>query len=182
MDIFGNIFTQSAPSDIVKFDGTNYMPVPKDWSTNSDDAAVRDNAAVSGQLKIVTIVNRGVGLGTANRTYTGVPIRGDGRGAEATVTINNDAKVETVTVSKGGSNYTYGTLDLEGGGVPTGSTSPIFNVIIPPTGGHGADIYRELGAYNVLMYSRIENDTENPDFVTGNEVARVGIVEKPSCL
>ena len=168
-----------SPSDIVKFDGTNYMPVPKDWSTNSDDAAVRDNAAVSGQLKIVTIVNRGVGLGTANRTYTGVPIRGDGRGAEATVTINNDAKVETVTVSKGGSNYTYGTLDLEGGGVPTGSTSPIFNVIIPPAGGHGADIYRELGAYNVLMYSRIENDTENPDFVTGNEVARVGIVESP---
>ena len=167
------------PGDIVKFDGTNYMPVPKKWETNTTDSAVRDNAATSGQLKIVTITNRGVGLGTANRTYTKVPIRGDGRGAEATVVINNDSKVESVTVSKGGSGYTFGTLDLAGGGVPTGSTSPVFNVIIPPQGGHGADIYRELGAYNVLMYSRIENDTENPDFITGNEIARVGIVESP---
>ena len=39
--------------------------------------------ASSGQLKIVTIRNRGVGLGTANSTYTGVPILGDGYGAEA---------------------------------------------------------------------------------------------------
>ena len=36
-------------------------------------------------LKIVTITNRGVGLGTANQTYTKVPINGDGQGAEANV-------------------------------------------------------------------------------------------------
>lgn len=167
------------PSELVKFDSTNFMPVPSNWSTNSTDAAVRNNAATSGQLKIVTITNRGVGLGTANRTYTRVPIKGDGSGAEATIVINNDSKVESVTISKGGSGYTYGTVDLVSGNVPTGSTSPIFNVIIPPQGGHGADIYRELGAYNVLVYSRIENDTENPDFITGNQIARVGIVENP---
>ena len=65
------------------------------------------------------------------------------------------------------------------GGVPTGTTRPTFDVIISPTGGHGADIYRELGATNVLLYSRIENDIENPDFITGNQIARVGIVENP---
>ena len=65
------------------------------------------------------------------------------------------------------------------GGVPTGTTSPVFNVIIPPQGGHGADIYRELGANNVLVYSRIENDTDNPDFTTGNQIARVGLIENP---
>jgi hypothetical protein len=64
-----------SPSDIVKFDSTNYMPVPQDWETSSRDAAVRNNASTSGQLKIVTITNRGVGLGTANRTYTRVPIQ-----------------------------------------------------------------------------------------------------------
>jgi hypothetical protein len=57
--------------------------------------------------------------------------------------------------------------------------SPTFDVIIPPPGGHGADIYRELGAKNVLIYSRIENDNENPDFITGNQVARIGIVKNP---
>ena len=168
-----------SPSDIVKFDSTNYMPVPQDWETSSRESAVRNNAATSGQLKIITITNRGVGLGTANRTYSRVPIKGDGSGAEATIVINNDSKVESVTISNGGSNYTFGTLDLVGGNVPTGTTSPTFNVIIPPQGGHGADVYRELGAYNVLLYSRIENDTENPDFITGNQIARVGIVESP---
>ena len=167
------------PSDIVKFDSTEYMPVPQDWETSTSTAAVRNNASTSGQIKVVTISNRGVGLGTANRTYTRVPIRGDGSGAEATVVINNDAKVDSVTISKGGSGYTFGIVDLAGGGVPTGSSSPVFDVIIPPQGGHGADIYRELGAYNVLLYSRIENDTENPDFITGNEIARVGVVENP---
>ena len=92
-------------------------------------------------------------LGT-NSTYTGVPILGDGFGGEAIV-INNDSKVETITVSKGGEGYSYGTVDLVAGNVPTGTTSPQFNVIIPPPGGHGSDIYRELGAYNVLTYAKI---------------------------
>jgi len=170
------------PSDIVKFDSTNFMPVPTDWDTNTSDASVRNHASTSGELKIVTVVNRGVGLGTANRTYTRVPILGDGSGGECTVVVNNDSKVDTVTVSKGGSGYTYGTVDLVSGNVPTGSTAPIFNVIIPPEGGHGADVYRELGANKVLVYSRIENDTENPDFVTGNQIARVGVIENPDAF
>ena len=166
------------PSDIVKFESTDFVPVPLDWSTNSDTAAVRDNA-VDGSIKIVTVTNRGVGLGTANSTYTKVPIKGDGTGAECTIVINNDQKVSEVTVSTAGQNYTYGNVDLESGGVPTGTTRPLFNVIIPPPGGHGYDIYRELGAYNVLLYSRIENDVENPDFITGNQIARVGVIENP---
>ena len=166
------------PSDIVKFESTDFIPVPTDWSTNSDVASVRDNA-VDGSIKIVTITDRGVGLGTANSTYTKVPIFGDGTGAECTIVINNDQKVSDVTVSTAGQNYTYGNVDLEAGGVPTGTTRPTFDVIIPPPGGHGKDIYRELGAFNVLLYSRIENDIENPDFITGNQIARVGVIENP---
>jgi hypothetical protein len=168
------------PSQAIKFDSTNYIPVPNNWETSTDDAPVRQNADSSGQLKIVTIRDRGVGMGTANSTYTRVPILGDGFGAEATIVINNDSKVETVTVSKGGEGYSYGTVDLLAGNVPTGTTSPVFNVIVPPAGGHGSDIYRELGAYNVLTYARFENDTENPDFITGNQFARVGMIENPT--
>ena len=166
------------PSEVVKFESTQYMPVPRDWTTASDNAAVRDNA-VDGGIKIVTITNRGVGLGTANATYTGVPIKGDGTGAECTIVINGNQEVGQVIVSSQGSDYTYGNVDLIAGGVPTGTTRPTFDVIIPPQGGHGADIYRELGAYNVLLYSRIENDNENPDFITGNQIARIGVVENP---
>jgi hypothetical protein len=40
------------PSDIVKFDSTNFIPVPDNWETSTDNAAIRDNASTSGQLKI----------------------------------------------------------------------------------------------------------------------------------
>jgi hypothetical protein len=171
------------PSDIIKFDTLDYIPVPKNWESDSENSAIRDNASTSGQLKIVTIKSRGIGIGTANRVYTNVPIKGDGTGATTTIVINNDSKVERIDISNGGSGYTFATVDLIAGNVPIQLDSPqsipTFDVIIPPKGGHGADIYRELGAYNVLIYSRIENDSENPDFITGNKIARVGIVKNP---
>lgn len=166
------------PSEVVKFETTDYIAVPTNWSTSTDNSSVRDNA-VDGSIKIVTITDRGVGIGTANTTYTRVPIKGDGTGAECTIVVGADQKVDTVTVSSQGSGYTYGNVDLIAGGVPTGTTRPTFDVIMSPQGGHGADIYRELGAYNVLLYSRIENDNENPDFITGNQIARIGIVQNP---
>ena len=166
------------PSEVVRFESTDYMPVPTDWLTGTENAAVRDNA-VDGGIKIVTITNKGVGLGTANSVYTSVPIRGDGTGAQCTIVVDANQQVSSVTVSNQGSGYTYGNVDLVAGGVPTGTTRPSFDVIIPPQGGHGADIYRELGAYNVLLYSRIENDSTNPDFITGNQIARIGVVENP---
>ena len=166
------------PSEVVRFESTDFMPVPTDWLTATENAAVRDNA-VDGGIKIVTVTNKGVGLGTANSVYTSVPIRGDGTGAECTIVIDANQQVSSVTISNQGSGYTYGNVDLVAGGVPTGTTRPTFDVIIPPQGGHGADIYRELGAYNVLLYSRIENDSTNPDFITGNQIARVGVVENP---
>ena len=166
------------PSEVVRFESTDFMPVPTDWLTGTENAAVRDNA-VDGGIKIITITNKGVGLGTANSVYTSVPIRGDGTGAQCTIVVDANQQVSSVTVSNQGSGYTYGNVDLVAGGVPTGTTRPSFDVIIPPQGGHGADIYRELGAYNVLLYSRIENDSTNPDFITGNQIARIGVVENP---
>jgi len=165
-------------NEVVKFESTDFMPVPANWGSSGDNAAVRDNS-VDGSIKIVTITNAGVGIGTANSTYTRVPIEGDGTGAECTITVGADSKVSGVTVSNQGSNYSYGSVNLVGGNVPTGTTIPTFDVIMSPQGGHGADIYRELGAYNVLLYSRIENDNENPDFITGNQIARVGVIENP---
>ena len=169
------------PSDIVKFESTDYIPVPADWETSTDNAAVRTNA-VDGSIKVVLISNAGVGIGTADAVYTKVPIKGNGSGAECTITIDSSSQVSDVTVSSQGSGYTYGSVDLVAGGVPTGTTRPVLDVIMPPSGGHGSNIYRELGAYNVLLYSRIENDNENPDFVTGNQIARVGVVCNPQAF
>ena len=46
--------------------------------------------------------------------------------------------------------------------------------------GHGYDVYRELGAYRVLVYSRYETDQDNPDAIVGNDFATVGIIKNPT--
>ena len=51
-----------------------------------------------------------------------------------------------------------------------------FEVPIPPRGGHGFDIYRELGSYRVMIYSKYDAD---PDYVIGNDFSRVGIIKNP---
>ena len=169
-----------SPSDVIKFDSTNYIPVPRDWETNSDAAPIIANATNGGQLKTIVIKKRGKNLGIPNQVYPRVPIVGDGEGAYATIVVNNNSQVESITVSTGGSGYTFGTVDLRSAGFPISSTeNPEFEVIIPPKGGHGYDIYRELGSSNILVYSRIENDTQNPDFIIGNDISRVGIVKNP---
>ena len=38
---------------------------------------------------------------------------------------------------------------------------------------------KELGTRKVMIYSRLENDNANPDFITGNEFARIGVVKDP---
>jgi hypothetical protein len=167
------------PKDIIKFDSLHYMPVPKNWKTGDEFSAVRDNAnsESSGQLKVVLITDRGSGLG-APGLRTNIPIVGDGSGAEATIVVGADSTVESITITNGGNGYTYGVVDVVAGGM-SGSSLPRFEVIIPPPGGHGKNIYTELGAKNILVYSRIENDTLDPDFITGNKIARIGIIKNP---
>jgi hypothetical protein len=163
-----------------KFDSINYIPVPKNWSSNPNVVTIRNNAnsESSGQLKVALISDRGSGLGVF-KSYTNVPIVGDGTGAQATIVVGNDSTVESINITSGGSGYTYGTVDLESAGI-TGDQLPVFEIIIPPDGGHGFNIYKELGAKNVLLYSRIENDNLNPDFITGNKIARVGVIKNPT--
>ena len=163
------------PSDIIKFDSAEYIPVPANWSTNTDVADVR-NAAVDGKIETIVIEDVTNATYQFNGTKNAVPIRGDGSDGLASVTFIN-GKPSAVQVTNGGSGYSFATLDLDD--VVTGSGAS-FSVIVPPPGGHGADIYRELGANKVLVYSRIENsDVTNPDFPTGNQFARIGIIENP---
>ena len=80
--------------------------------TSSENSDVRNNA-VDGSIKIITITNRGDSIGPIGGTqYTGIPISGDGVGAECTIITNNDRKIESISISNQGSGYTYGNVDL----------------------------------------------------------------------
>ena len=113
------------PSDIIKFDSADFIPVPANWKTSTDTADVK-NASVDGKIEVITIDD----ISSASYQFTGtknnVPIRGDGSGGLASVTFTN-GKPSSVQVTNGGSGYTFATLDLDA--VVTGSGAS-FTVII----------------------------------------------------
>jgi hypothetical protein len=173
------------PSEIVKFDSIEFIPVPEDWGTVGDSISTKNNA-IDGKINIITIRNRGTGYAPISNTFANIPILGDGSGGKATVVIDSFGKVSDIYVTDGGMGYTYGIVQLEPGapGISndlenTGNIAT-FDVIIPPKGGHGYDIYRELGAYRVLVYSRYNTDETNPDTIIGNDFARIGIIKNPT--
>jgi len=97
-------------------------------------------------------------------------IDGDGTGAIAKVSITA-AKVSDVEVVRAGSGYTYGTLDFTANNVyqslsdldlsknaldPQGDGTFRSTVIIPPPGGWGTDLVRELGGTRVGVFSDLD--------------------------
>ena len=172
-----------SPSDIIKFDSTEYIVVPNDWSTSTDSQIqnVReagDSDINLNQLKAVYIDNAG-----SNYTYNQSSpseecnIVGDGTGAKALVTINSETKIESVKITAGGSGYTYGYVDLSPLRTSNVSSPAKLIPIIPPAKGHGNDIYTELGADRVLIYARFDDSTR--DFPTNTKFAQVGIIKNP---
>ena len=182
------------PSEIVKFDSIEYIPVPESWGVAGETAATKNNA-VDGKVETILIDNRGSNYQPISTSFSNVPILGDGTGGKATITIDSFGKVSEVFVTDGGKDYTYGTIQFYPGAPETqsgeslgnlantgiGTTSyASFKVIMPPKGGHGYDVYRELGAYRVLLFSRYETIETNPDIILGNDFARVGILKNPT--
>ena len=171
-----------APTDIVKFTTEKYMPLPREWGDTAT-AAVK-NAAIRGKIETVVIKNRGSGYTIAgdgaSGTVANVPILGDGTGGEVSITTTA-GEVTSVVVTSGGSGYTRGVVNF--GTTSTGSkdvtagSGATFEVVIPPKGGHGNDIYRELGSYRIMVYSKYDSD---PDYVIGNTFSRVGLIKNPT--
>ena len=171
------------PSDIIKFDSTDYISVPNSWLT-TDTAqikAVRDNGDSTNnnnQIKKVYIDKQGSGY-SVNQSGLEVNILGDGTGGKVVIDTDSLGKVTKAVVSSGGQGYTYGMVDLGtiNAGVSTANAAKLIP-IIPPSRGHGYDIYSELGTDKVLIYSRFDDTTK--DFPVDAKFAQIGIVKNPT--
>ena len=167
-----------SPSDIIKFDSTEYVVVPNNWSTSTDSQIVSVREAGNSninlnQIKKVYIENGGTGYSSGI-----VDILGDGSGGRVSITATGGV-ITSAIVTAGGSGYTYGIVDL-GSLQPSGSIPNPAKLIpiIPPSKGHGYDIYSELGADKVLVYARFDDSTK--DFPTDTYFSQVGIIRNPT--
>ena len=170
------------PSDIIKFDSTEYISVPSDWptSTTTQIQAVRENGDSTinnNQIKKVYIDQQGFGY-TQNQTGKELDIIGDGTGAKVVIDTDSEGKITKTSVSSGGQGYTYGMVDL--GTLGTPSTRAKLIPIIPPSNGHGFDLYKELGTDKLLIYARFDDSTK--DFPTDTKFGQISIIKNPTSI
>ena len=177
------LFTVS-PSDVIKFDSTDYVVVPNNWDKSiselqalGEDEVVRvkqngDSTSNNNQIKKVYIENGGSDYSTDTCN-----ILGDGTGGKVLVETENGVIVST-TIVTGGNGYTYGIVDL-GSIQPSTLNNPAKLIpIIPPSKGHGYDLYTELGTDKVLIYARFDDSTK--DFPTDVSFSQIGILKNPT--
>ena len=170
------------PSDIIKFDSTEYISVPGDWptSTTTQIQSVRENGdstVNNNQIKKVYIDKQGFGY-TQNQTGKELDIIGDGTGAKVVIDTDSEGKITKTSVSSGGQGYTYGMVDL--GTLGTPSTRAKLIPIIPPSRGHGFDLYKELGTDKLLVYARFDDSTK--DFPTDTKFSQISIIKNPTSI
>ena len=169
------------PSDIIKFDSTDFIALPNNWPTSTDAQiqAVRENGDSdinNNQIKTVYIADQG-------DKYTGTggefDILGDGTGGKVVIEVTGQ-KITNATVSSGGKGYSYGIVDLSSinSGAVQGGTPAKLVPIIPPSRGHGFDLYKELGADRVLVYARFDDTTK--DFPIDAKFAQVSLIKNPT--
>ena len=174
------------PSDIIKFDSTEYISVPGGWSSSTETQiqSVRENGDSTinnNQIKKVYIDNQGFGY-SQNIVGREVDVIGDGTGAKVVIDTDSNGKITKTNVSSGGQGYTYGMVDLGplgNSGVSVGNFAKLIP-IIPPSKGHGFDLYKELGTDKLLIYARFDDSTK--DFPTDTKFAQISIIKNPTSI
>ena len=173
-----------SPSDIIKFDSTEYITVPNNWesSTDAEILSLReaaDSSVNENQIKTVYIEDGGANY--SNGLGQEMDIIGDGTGAKVRVDVVG-GKITNTVVTTGGKGYTYAMVDLgkiNSSAAIAGTTAHLIP-IIPPSKGHGYDVYRELGTDKVLVYARF--DGNDKDFPTDTTFAQVTILKNPTAV
>lgn len=136
--------------------------------------------------KVITLDTPFTTPPSTDSVYTVAPqvrISGDGSGAEAFAIVNTTAGtavnnfIEAIRVVNRGNNYTYATATLIGntGGVQNAAS---VSVIIPPIGGHGSNVERELGARTLGLSFRFNQD-ESGFITTENDYRQIAILKNP---
>ena len=136
------------------------------------------------QIKKVYIEDAGSSSQAVYQTGTyEMNILGDGSGGKVQIVVDSNGKISSTKVTSGGSGYTFGVVDLGTALInPDGNLSPTDAAklipIIPPSKGHGFNVYDELGSDKVLVYARFDDTSK--DFPTDTKFAQVGIIKNPS--
>lgn len=150
-----------------------YIPVKTLQSNDGSFQWLVQTAATSGAIEAIKVTNGGTNYSNASNIV--ITITGDGFGANAVARINTASNtVSNVAIVTKGSGYTFANVNITGGG----GSNATFRAMISPTGGHGSDPIRELGASNLIINPRLQA-SENNKFPTTNDYRQISLIQDP---
>ena len=153
-------------ADLLKFLTNNYMPVNIDGSISS--------TALRGTLDNIVVTNSGNGY--INASNINVQILGNGTSANiSAIGITAENTIQYINLDNIGYNYTYANIVISGGG----GANAAARAVISPYNGHGYIPSEELGAYYVMINTRLDYAEGAGDFPVLNDYRRIGIVKNP---
>jgi hypothetical protein len=147
-------------SSVLKFLNSSFIPVEVDTTVSS--------SAISGQIFSAVVVSGGTGYTNGAQTCT---ITGDGTGATAVATVVSGV-ITKITITSVGSGYTYANLS-----VATGTGLDAY-VNVAPIGGHGKNVYDELGGYYVISTVSLDS-ADGGDITVSNDYRSIAMVRNP---
>ena len=177
---------------VMDFLSSDFMPI----------GTYAGTAAVDGAIDTVLISSAGSAL-PANKTGASslyAPILGDGTGGKVKIETDGTGAITSAIIQAAGTGYTYGTVALvtgtgTGAGgdayglfsdttlgtseTIAGSARGSLEVIIPPAGGHGADLAQELNGKRIMVNVRLTYAEGQGDFPVDNDFRRIGIIKDP---
>jgi hypothetical protein len=145
---------------VLKFLNDSFIPVESD--------SVVSAASVVGQIFSAVVVDGGSGYTNGSQTCT---ITGNGTGATAVATVVSGV-ITKITITAVGSGYTYATLSVAGG------TGFVGYVNLAPIGGHGKNVYDELGGFYTIAAVSL-TATEGGDFSVLNDYRSISMLRNP---
>ena len=153
-------------ADLLKFLTNNYMPVNIDGSISS--------TALRGTLDNIVVTNSGNGY--INASNINVQILGNGTSANiSAIGLTAANTIQYINLDNIGYNYTYANIVISGGG----GANAAARAVISPYNGHGYIPSEELGAYYVMINTRLDYAEGAGDFPVLNDYRRIGIVKNP---
>lgn len=129
----------------------------------------------------------GVSSGAAFQILPTVNVTGDGTGVQAVAVMgsannsSNADQIDSIKVLSSGSGYSKASVTFTNAtGVTT--TDAVFDVIIPPQGGHGKDAVEELGGFFVMVNTKLEYDEPSITdkvLTTQNDYRQISLIRQP---
>lgn len=164
-----------------KFFTSQFMPVVSE--------SIVTNNSVDGRLDIIEVGTAGTGY-NQNTSSSSLPVAtviGNGTGANVSLVVaagTNGASVTGVNILDGGSGYTYATIQINDPYHTTGTAATLSTIIGPP-GGHGSDVFRELGASNLMISVNLDGSESGAlplDSTEFHKFRQIGLIMNPELV